>query len=203
MLQVSSLLLRRQTRFRRLLCAACVPVVVLIVTALAFLRPPYSIDSLSTSDALRLLSNAGRRLDYRLVHGLSFEDGRTARIFKSKRNRRGLYNTVETAQLRSGLFNPLFLELPGSSQHDFAIVTRLNQTGEEINGRAYLRGREAAFFGNVTQDEATGDPKMILSSWNRTLVDDIVGPEHHCKSAPHIDDFIGPEVSRYLVVAES
>ncbi|KAK7425907.1 hypothetical protein QQZ08_007621 [Neonectria magnoliae] len=114
------------------------------------------------------------------------------RILTSIRDTMGFYNTIDVEKTGLTIMNPTLLELPRGSRHDFLVIARMPHVGKEINGIKYELSRQVAMFANLTYNEAQR-PVLTAGKWFKLLVQDSVGPEHHCKNQPHMDRYIGPE----------
>jgi hypothetical protein len=115
-----------------------------------------------------------------------------SRLLISKRNGMGVYNSINTERMGMDILNPTLLELPLGSQHNFLVVARAYHVDARINGTDYRRARQVASFANLTFNHPQ-QPEIITGNWSRLLIEDFLGPYHHCKHQPKMDKYIGPE----------
>ncbi|KAF4125519.1 hypothetical protein GMORB2_4359 [Geosmithia morbida] len=113
------------------------------------------------------------------------------RLLTSKRFKDGTYHSIDLNRTGIDVLNPTLLELPRGSQHDFLVVARAFHVDEHIDGVDYRRARQVAMFANLTDND--GKPELETGEWKRLLVEDFLGPKHHCKAQPKMDKYIGPE----------
>ncbi|KAK7424121.1 hypothetical protein QQX98_000731 [Neonectria punicea] len=114
------------------------------------------------------------------------------RILTSIRDTMGFYNAINVEKTGLKIMNPTLLELPRGSRHDFLVIARMPHVDKEINGIKYELSRQVAMFANLTYNDAHR-PVLMAGKWFKLLIQDSVGPEHHCKHQPHMDRYIGPE----------
>lgn len=114
------------------------------------------------------------------------------RLLRSKRNGMGVFNSINVNQTGLGIMNPTLLELPRGSQHDFLVIARAFHVDVIINDIKYKKARQVATFANLTYNHPL-HPELVAGEWSRFLVEDFMGPEHHCKKKPAMDKYIGPE----------
>ncbi|KAF7558172.1 hypothetical protein G7Z17_g109 [Cylindrodendrum hubeiense] len=114
------------------------------------------------------------------------------RVLTSTRNVMGFYNKIVVKKRGLKIMNPTLLELPRGSKYDFLVIARAPHVDKQINGTKYKLARQVAMFANLTYNKARR-PELTTGTWSKLLVQDFVGPEHHCKNQPKMDKYIGPE----------
>lgn len=119
-------------------------------------------------------------------------------IIGSRRNPTGDALRIDSRGLDKELFNPQILELPAGSEHEFMIIARIGHVDANINGKAYRRAQQVAFFAKMVYDERAKPLIQRSGEWNRTILEEpsLENPEHHCASEDVIDKYIGPEDTR-------
>lgn len=113
------------------------------------------------------------------------------RLLTSVRSNDGPYHTINLNRTGVDILNPTLIELPVGSKHDFMVVARMFHVDANINGVDYRQARQVAMFANLTDD--SGRPELETGEWHKLLIEDFLGPEHHCKAQPKMDKYIGPE----------
>ena len=148
------------------------------------------------SHSVSWLRHPGKSVKPALLKPLSGKEpdniDKESRLLLSKRNGMGVYNYINMQQTGFQIMNPTLLELPVGSQHDFLVVARAFHVKTRINGTEYSRARQVAAFANLTYNHPL-QPELVAGNWSRMLVEDFLGPEHHCKHQPKMDKYIGPE----------